>query len=113
MCTEKAVAQTTPAGRSCCIAHTMELISLINCAGVRGKTLIKPILKISKMIILTSFVGIFLGLGGNFAYGQKYWGYFTQIAFLAFFSSPHVAKKRYTYILLEARGILYSSLVFH
>ena len=60
-----------------------------------------------------SFVGIFLGLGGNFAYGQKYWGYFTQIAFLAFFPSPHVAKKRYTYILLEARGILYSSLVFH
>ena len=40
-----------------------------------------------------SFVGIFLGLGGNFAYGQKYWGYFTQIAFLAFFPSPHVAKK--------------------
>ena len=24
---------------------------------------------------------------------KKYWGYFTQIAFLAFFSSPHVAKK--------------------
>ena len=42
-----------------------------------------------------SFVGIFLGLGGNFAYGQKYWGYFTQIAFLAFFPSPHVAKKVY------------------
>ena len=24
---------------------------------------------------------------------KKYWGYFTQIAFLAFFPSPHVAKK--------------------